>query len=512
VIIDDLTEPGFPGDLLLIEAGIRSLVSVTILGPEGPWGSLTAMSKDAASFNLSDANAIQALANIIAAAADRDRGEAERRHQKLYDPVTDLPGRALLTDRIELALSSSTRLDGAILAAHLIDLDAFRRINDSLGYDAGDTLLAQVGERLSGIMSNDETVASLGGDVFVVVSRHPDEQSPHLLSERILDAVRNPFSVRDQVVGLTASIGVVVAHDEDRDANALLRDAESAMYEAKRLGRDRSWVFNHDHRRRLMDRLGIEADLRAALASDQLDVYYQPIVDCRSGHVVSVEALVRWHHPINGLVPPDQFIEIAEESGLILPLGQWVLETACAQLAAWRAQPDLAYLGMSVNLSARQLGDPGLLDKTLAALDAADLDPTGLSFEITETMVVADLPGATKALEDLNALGIRIVIDDFGTGYSSLSYVKNLPITCIKIDRSFISGIERDSADRSIVAALATLARELDILVVAEGVDSRAQLVIVQKLGCTLIQGYLYAPALPAGAFDVWARAHEDAI
>jgi PAS domain S-box/diguanylate cyclase (GGDEF) domain len=508
VVADYATEPSFPGKETLATMGVRSSLRVPIAGDPGQWGVLSAMANQPDQFSPKDVAFMQAVANVLASALERSRAESELARQALHDHLTGLPNRALLTDRIELGLAACTRAPETSLVALLIDLDNFKRVNDTLGHTAGDDLLCEVARRLRDTVRAEDTVARFGGDEFVIVTEmHPHSESPLVLADRILAALRQPYALRGGELFVTASIGIAASSRECNSADSLLRDADAVMYEAKNLGRNRYAVFDTSLRTELMTRAELERDLHQALDRDELRVYYQPVVDSTSGKMVGSEALVRWAHPRRGLLLPGEFIRIAEDTGMILPIGRWVLQRACEQLAAWQRdhrQPDL---GISVNLSPRQLADPDLLPSIRNALASTGIAPPTLRLEITETMIVDDLARAESTIESIAALGVGLVIDDFGTGYSSLTYLKNLPIVCIKIDRSFVTNVCDDSADQAIVAAVSELAHRLDICTVAEGVETPEQLAAVRGLGCTLIQGYLYAPALPAADLDAWLQA-----
>lgn len=507
MITDYADEADFPTKDLIDAAGIRSSLGVMIEGERGPWGLIGVLSDQPGRFSAVDADFVQAVANVFASALERDRAQVELARQALHDPLTGLPNRALLNDRIELELARTHRSPDTGLVVHFIDLDNFKRLNDTLGHEAGDELLRQVAQRLRGAVREEDTVARFGGDEFVVVTRIlPHSPSPLVSADRILTALRRPYDVRGSELFVTASIGVVISSHAHDSVESLLRDADAVMYEAKNLGRDRYAVFNKDLRAQLMKRAELERDLRSVLSSDELRVYYQPVVDSTTGRTTGLEALLRWVHPQRGLIPPGEFIPTAEDTGMILPIGRWVLHRACEDLAQFQQRHQRPDLGVSVNLSPRQLTDPALIQSVRAALAATGIAPSTLRLEITETTIVEDLARATSTLESISELGVGLVIDDFGTGYSSLTYLKQLPIICIKIDRSFVTDICADPADRAIVAAVSELTEKLGICAVAEGVETPAQLAAVRELGCTLIQGYHYSPALPAPELDAWLR------
>ena len=505
VVADYQQEPPFPTKELILAAGVRSSIGVAIGGHDRPWGLLGALSVNANQFTPTAADFVQAIANVLGSAIERQRSEEELSRQALHDPLTGLPNRALLVDRIELGLAGARRSPDTSLVVQFIDLDNFKRINDTLGYDVGDELLRHVARRLQAVVREEDTVARCGGDEFVVVTRLDQRlESPLVLAQRLVTELREAFDIRAHHLFVTASVGIAISTHHHDNAKTLLRDADAAMYQAKDQGRDRYAIFDGNVRALLVKRLSTETDLRSALDRDELRVYYQPIVDSRTGQTVGLEALVRWAHPQRGLVSPDEFISVAEDTGLILPIGRWVLRTACEQLARWQHDLDRPDLVVSVNLSPRQLTDPGfvaILEDTLAS---TGITPRSLRLEITESMLVEDVSRATGMLKAITDLNVGLVIDDFGTGYSSLSYIKKLPICCLKIDRSFITDICHDTADRAIVAAVTALAHQMGIHAVAEGVETAEQLAVLRTVGCTLIQGYHYTPALPAADLDTW--------
>ena len=430
------------------------------------------------------------------------RTEADLAHQALHDPLTGLANRALLMDHLAVALGRARRREST-LALLFLDLDRFKVVNDSLGHRAGDELLVGVAERLSGLLRSGDVVARLGGDEFVLLLddvRSADDAFE--VAERILGAVRAPFTVDGDEVFATASIGIALA-DDASTPDDLLRDADSAMYRAKALGRDRVELFDTRLRDEATARLQLETFLRRALELGELTVHYQPEVDLRTGEVVGAEALVRWHHPHSGLLDAAAFIEAAEETGLILDIGAWVLGEACRQAAAWRTHDATRLSTMRVNLSARQILQPDLLPVVVEALEATGLPSSALCLEITETALMSDAAASLEVLSSLRRLGVQLAIDDFGTGYSSLAHLKRFPVDVLKIDRSFVDGLGTDPDDTSIVTAIVGLGRALGLRIVAEGVETERQLTELRMLGCDAAQGYLFARPQPPGTF--WA-------
>ena len=430
--------------------------------------------------------------------------EKKLAHQAFHDPLTDLPNRNLFLDRVDHALKRARRR-GEGVAVLFMDLDNFKVINDSLGHEVGDELLVAVAGRLESCLRPADTAARLGGDEFVVLLEDVvDAEEAARAAERIADALqREPFRIGDRELFVTTSVGIALGgRGEGERPGDLLRNADLAMYRAKDAGKDGHAVFEPGMNERALERLGMEADLRRALERGEFRVFYQPEVDlARGAEVVGFEALVRWEHPERGLVSPAEFIPLAEETGLIVPMGRWVLEEACRQAKEWRdSYPADPPLKMSVNLSARQFERPDLAEGVAQALRQSGLDPRGLVLEVTESMVVEDVDAAISTLEELKALGVKIAVDDFGTGYSSLSYLKRFPVDYLKIDRSFVSGLGRDPKDDGLVSASIELAHALGLEAIAEGVETEGQLQRLRSLGCELAQGYYFWKPMPGEA------------
>jgi len=416
------------------------------------------------------------------------------RYQALHDALTGLPNRALIMDRAEQMLVHARR-DGIDASAMFIDLDGFKGVNDTFGHPVGDELLRIVATRISGVLRETDTIGRLGGDEFVVLV----VGGADIIANRILAVLREPFDVgTGNPITITTSIGIATG---DRDAaRDLLRDADIALYEAKGAGRNRIAEFRHEMHIAAHDRLALESDLRGALARRELFLMYQPILDLETGRVSAAEALLRWQHRTRGLVPPTEFIALAEDSGVIVDIGAWVLETACEQAAQWTAAgwP----IKVSVNVSARQLDDPGLVRTVSHALNRAGLDPNQLVLEITETALMRDAETAADVLGELTASGVHIAIDDFGTGYSSLAYLQQFPVDALKIDRTFIAASSHSPESEALIQTLVQLGRSLGLRTVAEGIEDIPQLERLQELGCDRGQGYLFAPPLEAGALE----------
>jgi diguanylate cyclase (GGDEF)-like protein/PAS domain S-box-containing protein len=499
---DALEQFWYPVKRIFDNSGIRSSLGVVIASGDAAWGALVAISLKPASFDASDIAFTQALANVLGAALERDHIESLRAEQALHDPLTGLANRALLNDRIKLALEATHRAPDEYVAVLYIDVDNFKPVNDSLGHEVGDELLCEVARRLEEVVRAEDTIARIGGDEFVVVaSMHPDSEDPVAIADRIVDSFNQPCRVGTSELFVTVSIGIATSRTDLYDGVTLLRDADVAMYEAKRSGRNCCVAYETRLRAPLLARASLEHDLHAAMASDQFLLFFQPVVDSDFGRKVGCEALLRWVHPQRGLILPDEFIPILEETGMILTVGKWIIDRACQQIAQWQrdfGRPDLT---VSVNLSPRQLTDPELAHCIERALSSNRLTPSSLMIELTETMMVNDLEQAQSVVESIVETGVDLVIDDFGTGYLSLSYLKRLPVNCIKIDRSFITNICDDPGDRAIVGAVVELARGLGLSTVAGGVETLEQLAVVRALGCILIQGFYYSRALPAYEF-----------
>jgi diguanylate cyclase (GGDEF)-like protein len=423
-------------------------------------------------------------------------------HQATHDSLTGLPNRSLVLDRLDQALARSQRT-GRRVTVLFTDLDRFKVINDSFGHTAGDGVLLRVSQRLQGAVRPHDTVGRLAGDEFVIVCEGLTDRDALDVAERVAAAVSKPIMLGGRESVITASIGIAHAEPGTR-AEDMLRDSDVAMYGAKERGRCRIELFDAEMRRRLIDRLELERCLRSALTSGELRLEYQPIVSFGDWRVSAAEALVRWEHPERGLVLPTEFVPVAEESGLILPLGRWVLVEACRQLAAWRAA-GRTELRVTVNLSARQFSDPDLTAVVAEALARAGLPGDALWLEITESVLMEEVEAAADTLLALKRLGVHLSVDDFGTGYSSLSYLKQFPVDVLKIDRSFIDGLGTDPEDGAIVLAIVSLARALRLEVVAEGVEHLHQLEALQRLGCNAVQGFLLARPVPADRLPEFA-------
>jgi diguanylate cyclase (GGDEF)-like protein len=466
------------------------------------FGALVAQREDAQpNFTSDDLSFLGAAAIIVGSALDRIRNEEELNHQALHDPLTGLPNRVLLVDRLTLALARLHR-QHATLAVLFVDVDQFKVINDSLGHDQGDRLLVLMAERLTNAVRPGDTVARFGGDEFVVLCEDLNGEAEAVsIGERIREMAATPLLLDGRDYFVTVSTGIACTGSPDMPAADLLRDADSAMYQAKQTGRARSAVFAQSMRTRAVRRLETELALREAISHGHLRAHYQPIVNLTTGRMDAVEALVRWEDPTNGMIMPDEFIPIAEETGLILPLGEWVLGEACRQAQTWRTEhPQLSHLGISVNLSGRQIAQSDLITVVANVLADTGLPPGRLVLEITESALMADAEQAITVLRGLKNLGVRLSIDDFGTGYSSLSYLKKFPVDILKIDRSFVDGLGVEDDDSAIVQATINLAHSLGLTTVAEGTETPEQVRALIDLGCDKAQGYFFSRPLAAAA------------
>jgi len=440
---------------------------------------------------------------------ERKRAEQKINELAFYDQLTGLPNRTLLMDRLKQAMATSTRnaKRGALL---FIDLDNFKTLNDTLGHDMGDMLLKQVAQRLASSVREGDSVARLGGDEFVVMledlSQNPREAAPQaeIVGEKILARLNEKYQLASTVHYSTPSIGITLFSGHQESIDVLLKRADLAMYEAKSAGRNTLRFFDPEMQAIITNRAELEADLHEALLQNQFLLHYQAqIVD---GQLTGAEVLLRWKHPQRGMVSPADFIPLAEESGLILPLGQWALETACRQLVAWSTQPDMAHLTVAVNVSALQFRQADFVDQILEVLAATGADPNCLKIELTESMLVANVTEIIEKMFALKAKGVGFALDDFGTGYSSLSYLKRLPLDQLKIDQSFVRDVLTDPNDAAIAKTVIALAESLGLGVIAEGVETASQRDFLADSGCHAYQGYFFSRPLPIADFEAFAR------
>lgn len=421
-------------------------------------------------------------------------------HSAQHDFLTGLPNRVLLNDRVNHALTMSQRYDKRV-AVLFLDLDGFKHINDSLGHPIGDKLLQSVAKRLVGCLRGSDTVSRQGGDEFVVLlSEVEHAEDAAITARRMLDAVSAPHSIDGHELHVTTSIGVSIGPDDGPDADSLIKNADTAMYQAKANGRHSYQFFEPAMNVRAVERQFIEEGLRRALERDELSLHYQPKVELKTGKITGVEALLRWNHPVRGAIPPMEFIPVAEDCGLIQPIGNWVLRQACAQARAW-ADAGLPVATMAVNVSAVELRHPGFLEGVLSALADTGMDACTLELELTESVLMKHVESTEATLKTLRNKGVQLAIDDFGTGYSSLSYLRELSIDTLKIDRSFVSRIATEPDQIAIVTAVIGLGRALNVRVVAEGVETLEELQFLQERECDEAQGYYFSRPIPAPAF-----------
>jgi diguanylate cyclase (GGDEF)-like protein/PAS domain S-box-containing protein len=434
---------------------------------------------------------------------DRKKMEAELERLALYDSLTGLPNRALFTDRLAHAIERRGRAQAT--AVYFLDLDRFKRINDSLGHAAGDEVLREIAARVQRMLRPDDTVARFGGDEFTVLCESVGGVLEAVgVADRLQREIARPLRAGGADLRLTASIGVAIAEPgEDADCSRLVEDADAAMYRAKERGGERTELFDVAMRERAVDALSIEQELQHGLERGELRLFYQPLVSLVSGEMVGAEALIRWEHPVRGLLSPDKFLPVAEESGLIVEVGAWAVGEACRRLRDWdRLGGGPSAFGLAVNLSARELTHPDVVSTVLNAVRRSALDPSRLTIEVTESTAMADRDSGFRALRELSDAGVRIAIDDFGTGYSSLDHLREMPADILKIDRSFVAGMAANSPDSALVAAAIAMGRALDMEVVAEGIETSEQVADLRELGCPLGQGFLFARPLPPEELD----------
>ncbi|MEC4850854.1 MAG: EAL domain-containing protein [Jaaginema sp. PMC 1079.18] len=445
---------------------------------------------------------------IVLDISDRKETEARLIHQALYDSLTDLPNRTMLTNRLESSIQRAKRSPTYHFAVLFLDLDRFKVINDSLGHLVGDELLITVAQKLRNMIRATDLAARLGGDEFVILLEHiPDIKAAIHMAERLLAAFKNATIINNHRVFVSTSIGIVWGTNAYTEASNLLRDADIALYRAKAKGRGKYEIFDVEMHVQTVKRMTLEQDLRIAIDRQEFIPYYQPIVDIKTRRIAGFEALIRWQHPTRGFVSPADFIPVAEETGLILPISFWMLQAACEQVAVWQQQfPDTADLRISINLSSQDLRQPSLVQMVQQTLQESQLPATSLTLEITESMLIENIEVTITRLSQLRDIGIRISIDDFGTGYSSLSYLYNLPANYLKIDQSFVSNMQMGDRNYKIVQAIVALSDQLELAAIAEGIETEQQLLWLKELGCELGQGYLLArPLAPEAVSDILA-------
>ncbi len=501
----------------LPEGGILALLCVPLVTSEGELvGAIGVGDVSPREWSEAHIETLNELARVIVAdcelrreLAGHRRSEQELVQGALHDPLTGLPNRLLFMERLGHAILRARRRDNPQFAVLFLDLDRFKVVNDSLGHHVGDELLVTIAKRLEACLRTEDTVARLGGDEFAILLESIiDVTDATRVAERIRQELTAPVNLSGYEVFTSASIGIALSSISYDRPEYLLRNADMAMYRAKASGLAHYEVFDRKMHAEALSRLQMETDLRQAVERSEFHLHYQPIVALESGTIMGFEALLRWNHPAQGPVSPLDFISLAEETGLILPIGRWVLEEACRQVQAWQSRsPRGQPLSVGVNLSVKQFSQPDLVDQVRSVLRETGLDPHALKLEITESVIVDNADFATHMLEELKSLGVHVFMDDFGTGYSSLSYMHRLPLDSIKIDRSFISGMESEGRNYQLVRTIIMLARSVGMSVVAEGVETEGQLRELRRLGCEYGQGFFFSrPVAPAEAEALLAR------
>ncbi|BCB25974.1 hypothetical protein SKTS_08600 [Sulfurimicrobium lacus] len=445
-----------------------------------------------------------AITNYVGAFTDiTERKEAEQRvlHLATHDTLTGLPNRKLLLDRLGSAITLSIR-EQRHVGLLFLDLDNFKWVNDSLGHASGDKLLIAIGERLQGVIRTSDTVARLGGDEFVVLLMHPDSLNDvSHVAQKIIDAVAQPLDLNGTDFHVTTSMGICVFPNDGDNPETLLQHADTAMYAAKAAGRNQFRYFDTAMNQKVLERIQLEQDLRQALQRSEFEVYYQPKLCASTNDFCGAEALIRWNHPVHGLVSPAKFIPLAEENGIIIPLGEWIIRSVCEQIGRWR-RGLVPTRKIAINLSALQLESDTFVASVDAILKETGTPTSLIEFELTESMVLRSPDRSVNTLTQFQAMGITLALDDFGTGYSSLSYLKRLPVNTLKIDRSFVEGLPHAKDDAQIVQMIIALAKSIRLEVVAEGIETEEQMAFLKRLGCDLLQGYLIAKPMPAAAYE----------
>ncbi|HEX8154779.1 MAG TPA: EAL domain-containing protein [Thermoanaerobaculia bacterium] len=429
--------------------------------------------------------------------SERKRAEEQIEYQAYHDALTGLPNRLLFRDRLTVALAHAKRMHECV-AVMFLDLDRFKYVNDTLGHSLGDELLKAIATRLRAVLREEDSIARMGGDEFtVLITDVKSAEHAAKIAQKLLDAIAHPVRIEGHELFITTSIGIALYPNDGDTAEALLKNADNAMYRAKDLGRSSYQLCTPAMNSRALERLSLESSIRGAMDRDELVLHYQPQLRVDTQQVVGMEALLRWDRPGHGLVSPATFIPIAEETRLIVPIGEWVLRAACRQAKRWQ-ETKYPHLRMAVNLSPRQFQQSDLRRMITAALADSGLDPMSLELEITESTAMLNTDRTVSTLRELREMGVRIAIDDFGTGHSALNYLRSFPIDCVKIDQTFVHGIDRSRSDRAIVSAIIEMARGLDLRVIAEGVETEAQMRFLRHEGCDEVQGFLLGRPAPA--------------
>jgi diguanylate cyclase (GGDEF)-like protein/PAS domain S-box-containing protein len=490
---DFLQARAFFSDVLAVTGSIRS-TDFRMRDGHNAWRSVEIISN-----NLLDDSTVRGIVINARDISERKRAEEQLTYQAFHDSLTNLPNRNLFMDRLGRAVARSEFHGQSSTAVLFIDLDRFKLVNDSLGHEIGDLLLREAGSRISNCVRPGDMVARLGGDEFTVMLENVRGlEEPITVARRVIAAFERPLHIQDREVFVATSVGISISNGHRGNPGELLRQADIAMYQAKEKGGQNFAVFDAEMGTTLLFRLELETDLRHAVERNELELNFQPEIDLHTSRIVATEALVRWNHPRFGYISPAEFIPMAEETGLIVEIGEWVLRSACAQAVRWRQEfPDLELL-MSVNLSVRQYLHPGISDEIAEALKETGLPPDKLRLEITETILMDEKESSRTTLERLHELGVQLALDDFGSGYSSLGYLKRLPVGTLKIDQIFIKGLGRDPHDAAIVETIATLGHKIGMSVTAEGVETRQQAAAVKQLGCDHAQGFIFSEPVTA--------------
>jgi diguanylate cyclase (GGDEF)-like protein len=468
---------------IIIDAGMQHMVSGFIVTEDGKY--------------LGVGNGHSLLNQIT------QRKQAELHYLAHYDQLTKIPNRMLMNDRLQMACRDADR-NNALVGLMFVDLDRFKQINDTMGHSFGDILLQAVAERLESCIRGNDTVARLGGDEFaVLLHKLEDAGDADATAQRIVDIFRRPFSILDREVFITASLGITIYPRDEQEINNLLAKADAAMYEAKTSGRNAFRTYRPGLSMHSMDHLSLEADLRRAIEREELVLHYQPQVSVANGTLIGVEALIRWQHPQRGLLSPAAFIGIAEDSGMIIDIGNWVLREACRQQRTWSLQ-HIPSLRMAINISAMQFRRDDFTEIVRTIIEETGVDPGCIELELTENVAMHHADDVLNTLRELKKIGVKLAIDDFGTGFSNLSYLQRFPFDRLKIDQSFVRGIEHMPANRSIVQAIVSLAKSLSLEVVAEGVETAAEYAQTSACACDEVQGYFHARPMPAADMLAW--------
>jgi diguanylate cyclase (GGDEF)-like protein/PAS domain S-box-containing protein len=503
LIEDYATEARHRPSPVLEDHGIRSGAEVLVWGVHGPYGLLGVYSRVPGAFAQESVDFLNAVKNTLAAALDHRCTQDRLAYLAQFDTLTGLPNRTMYIERLSQTLRQANGDKGSV-GVLFVDVDRFKSVNDELGHSGGDGVLARVAGRLQRCVRPTDTVARLSGDEFALLLEHmatPEEAA--MVSERVIASLAKPFRVHGHEVYVSASLGISISPTDGSDPDALLKNADMAMYRAKQAGRNTYRYFLPDMNARAAERLRTETELRGALARREFELHYQPKACIETGLISGFEALLRWNHPQRGLVSPTEFISILEETGLINEVGEWVVRQACEQIRAWQSE-GLKACPVAVNLSARQFNQNGLDASIDRILKETRIDPNLLEFELTESILMSDSEDAVRVLDNMKKCGIRLSVDDFGTGYSSLAYLRRFPLDSLKIDRAFIRHITTDSGEATIAKAIISLAHNLKLRVVAEGVETQAQLNFLREHDCDEMQGYLFARPMSA---DDCARA-----